>query len=113
MLLRLSLSEGSMVDRKKLGNVLGWGLGFGLASPALGQIDQIQIVVDRTPASGTNSLGAAGYDAATNSIYTSTFGAGMAIRRITDVDGADDSQVLVNENQMTIYIRDGDPDRGV
>jgi hypothetical protein len=76
-------------------------------------VDHLQVVVDRTPASGTNSLGTAGYDAATNSIYTSTFGAGMAIRRITDIDGADLSQVLVNENQMTIYIRDGDPNRGV
>jgi hypothetical protein len=91
-----------MQNRKIRGQV-GWILGLVLAGQvAHAQIDHLQIVVDRTPASGTNSLGAAGYDAGSNAVFSSTFGAGLAIRRITDVDGADVSQVMVNENQIQI-----------
>ncbi len=83
------------------------------ASTAMAQVDNLRVIVDTPNASDTNSLGSYGYDPATNSIFTATYGSGGAVRRITNVDGTETSTIQVSESQTRLFYTDGDTDRGV
>lgn len=97
--------------RKRLGVVFGGCVAA--ASPGFGQVDHLTIVVERTLASGTSSLAATAYNPTTDTVFTATFGAGGAVRAITDVGGTPVSTVRVSESQLQQFYRDGNPDRGV
>jgi len=85
----------------------------GLSGSAWAQVDNQRIVVDTPNATGGNSFATYGYDPSTDSAYVTGFGAGAALRKVTNVGGAQTSTVQVSESQLQLYLRDGDPNRSV
>src|SRR5687767_590099 len=95
--------------RQLVAAVAGMTGGFAGAGFVHAQVDNLAILVDRTNASGTSSLGATAYSPLTDTAYTSTFGAGMGLRSITNVGGGTQvSNVLVSESQLQMFYRDGE-----
>ena len=97
-----------MTTMKWLG-VLAWAPAVSVA-----QVDNLHVLVNNNDAAGSNSISAAAYDAGSDTAYTTSFGAGGALRRITGVSTATPvSEVMVSEAQLQLFYRDGDPTRSV
>ena len=86
-----------------------------LARSADAQVDNLQTVIGRTNAVGTGAttnLSGYVYDAATDTAYTASSGAGQALRRVTGVSTASPlSEVLVSDSQWQYWFRGGNTAR--
>ncbi|WP_428308084.1 hypothetical protein [Lacipirellula sp.] len=82
-------------------------------STANAAIDTLVTVVPSTLATGGNSLSTFGYDPVTDSMYVTAFGAGAALRKISNVGGTQTSAVYVSETELQLYYRDGNVNRAV
>jgi hypothetical protein len=92
----------------------------GLSSIAVAQIDSIHVLVNEETASGSNSLATFAYletidenNEIVKTIYSTTFNAGGALRRITNVDGVQQVEVIATEQNFREFYTNNDPTRGV
>ncbi|HEX6960636.1 MAG TPA: dockerin type I domain-containing protein [Lacipirellula sp.] len=77
-------------------------------------VDAVQIVVDENTATGgSNAISGVGYNPLDDSIYVSSFGAGGALRKVTNLGGTPTSTIIASEGQIQLFYRDGDVTRGV
>ena len=83
-------------------------------TPSFAAVDSlVQVVSGVNATGGANSIASFGYNPVADVMYVSSFGAGGAMRKVTNVSTAPVSTVVVYESSLQLYYRDGDPDRGV
>ena len=80
---------------------------LGMSQQAHAAIDTLVTIVDNATATNGNSIGTFGYDPSTDTMYVTAFGPGSALRKISNVGGAQTSDVQVSETELQLYYRDG------
>ncbi|TWT29755.1 hypothetical protein KOR34_50730 [Posidoniimonas corsicana] len=102
-----------MLRTKSLPVLLAAALAAACSAPASAQIDNLELLVDELTATNENAIAAFGYNPTDDTMFISSFGAGGALRKVSNVSTAPTSEIYVTETELQLYYRDGDPDRSV